>query len=949
MHRSATLALLFAGSTSALAVPLPLPVSPARGAEATDAAGGPFNVLFLFGDDHQPDAIGALGHPDLRTPSLDRLVGEGFTFTNAYCFGSTSGAVCGPSRAMLMSGRTLWHLEGNVFDLRGDDVLLPEAFGGAGYQTFATGKWHNGRTSFQRAFEGGDEIFFGGMGDHLALGVHDYDPSGAYPNEARTTIASFSSQAFADAAIRFLDERDRERPFFAYVSFTAPHDPRMAPDEFRSLYAAEDLELPPNFRPAHPFDNGELRVRDERLAPWPRTPAVVREHLAEYYAMISHLDHQVGRLLDALDERGLAETTFVVYAADHGLAVGQHGLLGKQNLYEHSLGAPLVIRGPGVPAGRRSAAFAYLHDLYPTLCELAGIPAPDTLEGRSLAPILTGASERVRSSTFGAYRRFQRSVRFGNWKLIAYPRVGELQLFDLAVDPFETTDRAEEPELQPLVAELRNLLRTWQERVDDPHPLPAERPNVVMFVVDDLGWQDTSLALHSERTPFNERYRTPSMERLAASGLAFTNGYAASPVCTPTRTSWMTGLHPARSGITDWTLRGPRNGGHAVLDPPPDWNWNGLSNDPATPNAVCVRTLPELLRSAGYRTIHVGKAHLGAIGTPGADPTNLGFERNVAGHAAGAPGSHLGQHDYSARQRGGDGTWDVPGLEPYHGTDTVLTEALTREALRELDAAVADGRPFFLHLSHYTVHAPIEPDARFVDEYAALDPREARYASMIEGMDASLGAVLDRLDEHGIADDTLVLFVSDNGGLSAHGRGGEPHTHNAPLASGKGSALEGGTRVPMVVRWPGVTRPGTRTDVPITTCDWFPTLLAATGALPAELHAHDGLDLRPLLAGDATPAERPLFWHYPHAWGPTGPGIEPYSAIRRGRFKLVHFYPDGRNALFDLAADLSESRDLAAQRPELARGLAAELGAWLRSVDAPRPVFDATGEPTPWP
>jgi len=910
------------------------------------------NVLFLFGDDHQPDAIGALGHPDVQTPNIDRLVDEGFTFTNAYCFGSTSGAVCAPSRAMLMSGRSLWHLEGNVFGMQTDDVLLPEAFREAGYQTFATGKWHNGKRWFQRAFETGDELFFGGMGDHLELPVHDYDPSGVYANEERAPVESFSSQAFADATIRFLDERDPDRPFFAYVAFTAPHDPRMAPGAFRALYDAQALTLPPNFLPEHPFDNGELRIRDERLAPFPRTPDVVREHLAEYYAMITHMDHQIGRVLAALTARGLDETTLVVYAADHGLAVGQHGLLGKQNLYEHSLGAPLVVRGPNVPAGERSGAFAYLHDLYPTLCDLAGIPTPETVESESLAPILAGDVEGVRTSTYGAYRDVQRSVRFGGWKLISYPKVGELQLFHLASDPFETVDRAEDPDLAPVVDHLKALLADWQQRVDDPHPAfppePPEAPNIVLFVVDDLGWQDTSVPLHRERTPFNERYRTPNMERLAASGLSFTNAYAASPVCTPTRTSYVTGLHPARSRITDWILRGPRNGGHDVLDPPPDWSWNGLSNDPATPNAVAVPTLAELLRAAGYRTIHVGKAHLGAIGTPGADPRNLGFARSVAGHAAGAPGSHLGERDYSAAHRGGGRVWDVPDLERYHGTETVLTEALTLEALRGLDEAAALDRPFFLHLAHYAVHAPIEPDARFRDRYADLDPIEARYASMVEGVDASLGTILDWLDASGHDDDTLVLVLSDNGGLSAHGRGGEPHTHNAPLASGKGSAREGGLRVPTILRWPGVTTAGTRRDAPITTCDWFPTLLAATEAVPDELHAHDGVDLRPLVEHGTAP-ERALFWHYPHAWGPTGPGIEPFSAIRRGRWKLIHAYADGRDELYDLERDLSETRDVAAEHPDLAARLATELGDWLASVGATPPVFDATGEPAPWP
>lgn len=467
-------------------------------------------------------------------------------------------------------------------------------------------------------------------------------------------------------------------------------------------------------------------------------------------------------------------------------------------------------------------------------------------------------------------------------------------------------------------------------------------PNVVLFVVDDLGWQDLSVPLAAEPTPFNRRYRTPNVERLAAEGVRFTNAYAASPVCTPTRASLMTGRSPARTGITYWILQRDRDtsAGHPALRAP-EWNLNGLE-----PGRT---TLASRLRDAGRRSIHVGKWHLGAKGTASEDPTTLGFTVNVAGHGAGGPGSHLGRDGYSAEGRGGGSVWDVPDLAVHAEADRYLTEALTIEACGAIDAAVADGVPFFLHVAHYAVHAPIQADPRFVANYPDLPPREAAYASMIEGVDASLGAILDRLIARGIASRTLVVFCSDNGGLSAHGRAGPPHGHNAPLRSGKGSAYEGGIRVPLVIRWPGVARAGGVDHAPTTTADLFATILAAAGAAPAP-DAHDARDLGPRLRDPDGPAPpRDLHWHMPHFWGVPGPGIEPFSAIRRGDLKLIWFHDGGRLELYDLAADPGETQDLAAERPDDRRRLAAALAEHLRSVGAARSIDRATEAPVPWP
>ncbi len=446
------------------------------GLSRMSAARKPPNILFLFTDDQRFNTVNALGNSEVRTPAMDQLVRNGVAFTHAGIMGGTIGAVCAPSRAMLMTGQTLFHVDRSIVrpelaatEERRPFAMFPEVFRGRGYETFATGKWHNGEKLFARCFSSGENIFFGGMSDHLKVPVADFDRSGEYPKEKRHTGEKFSSELFADSAIRFLNRQRGEKPFLAYVAFTAPHDPRMAPKEFADLYPASRIELPPNFLPRHPFDNGEMNVRDEALAPWPRTPEVVREHIAAYYGMITHVDAQMGRVLKALEESGQANNTIVVFASDNGLAVGQHGLLGKQNLYEHSVRVPLVIGGPGLPKGKRSDALCYLYDVFPTLCDLAAVPTPPTVEGSSLAPVLRGRTAKVRDSMFFAYRDFQRAVKKDGWKLIVYNVLGQrtTQLFDLRNDPWERHDLAANPAQRQRVRDLTAVLQSWMRRTAD--------------------------------------------------------------------------------------------------------------------------------------------------------------------------------------------------------------------------------------------------------------------------------------------------------------------------------------------------------------------------------------------------------------------------------------------------------------------------------------------------
>lgn len=436
---------------------------------AAEAAPPKPNILLLFADDQRADTISALGNPHIQTPNLDRLVSQGYCFRANYCFGGNSGAVCVPSRAMLMTGKTWFHI--NTATLRGEK-LLPEVLQEHGYVTFGTGKWHNGEASWRRAFQRGEAVFFGGMADHTRVPVRDLGPDGRL-TPVRTG-QKFSSELFADAALRFLRQHDGRKPFFAYVAFTAPHDPRQPPAEYAQRYYARRPPLPQNFLPQHPFDNRMLVVRDEELAPWPRTEAVLADQLAEYYGMITHLDSQIGRIIGALEQTGHARNTIIIYAADNGLALGSHGLLGKQSVYEHSMRVPLIFVGPGIPQGQSSQAFTYLLDVLPTVCDVLGVPVPPGVEGHSLRPLWEGKKPQVRDSVFLPFLDIQRAVRDERWKLIVYPKISHMQLFDLQADPGECHNLIDRPEHAERVQRLLALAKRWQAAVGDTLVLPEK-------------------------------------------------------------------------------------------------------------------------------------------------------------------------------------------------------------------------------------------------------------------------------------------------------------------------------------------------------------------------------------------------------------------------------------------------------------------------------------------
>jgi len=428
----------------------------------------PPSVLVILSDDQRADTIQALGNPHLRTPAVDALVARGTVCDRAYCMGSMNPAVCVPSRAMMLSGRSLFHIDEQ---LRGCDTW-PEAFGRAGYRTFLTGKWHNGAASATRCFAEGSSVFLGGMHDQFSVPVVSFTGHGKPAKTAPTAL--HSSELFGNAAEAFVQSLGDE-PFFAWVAFTAPHDPRQPPEGFRERLSGREPPPPENFLPEHPFDNGELKVRDEKLLGWPRTRERISAELAGYYACIEGMDAQIGRVIAALEAKGRLDDTIILFTSDHGLALGSHGLLGKQNLYEHSMRPPAVIAGPGVPAGKRVDALCYLHDLTATVGDLAGVPAPEKSEGRSLEPVLLERQPGIRDTLLLAYRNVQRALVTPEWKLIAYPAAHKIQLFDLKDDPDERMDRAEEPAEAGRRADLEARLEAAQQASGDPLDPPGPR------------------------------------------------------------------------------------------------------------------------------------------------------------------------------------------------------------------------------------------------------------------------------------------------------------------------------------------------------------------------------------------------------------------------------------------------------------------------------------------
>ena len=550
--------------------------------------------------------------------------------------------------------------------------------------------------------------------------------------------------------------------------------------------------------------------------------------------------------------------------------------------------------------------------------------------------------------------------------------------------------------LKPFVMKLKHL--TGLALLAPSVAFAANKPNIVFFIIDDMGWVDSSVAYGEDVYPNNLKFHTPNMQRLASQGVMLTNAYAC-PVSTPTRTSLITGVNAAHSRITNWTSTtkdtpSDATGGAVAMAQSgvnedltgrfvrPDWNLNGMSPVEGVENTLYATPLPRLLQDEGYYTIHVGKAHWASAGTPGASPYNMGYLVNVSGTVAGMPRSYYSEDNYGNTPE----LWNmlaVQNMTEYYGTGTHLTEALTFEALKTLDFPIANDIPFYLYFAHYATHTPIQRDPRFIQKYldAGLDEGQARYASMVEGVDKSLGDLLDYLEARGVAEDTIIIFMTDNGGNAENkAKGGVRFMHNLPLRNGKGSVYEGGIRVPMMVKWNGKVAPATRVNTPVICEDIFPTILEMAGVKGYDVVQEiDGKSLVNLVTkgskltakaakrgeiADQKAAnafvvpesvsgidpERTLIFHYPHQWKPYDlVDIDYLSAVRKGDWKLVYRMRTGTLELYNLKSDIGEQNNVAAANPEKVKELAAELSAKLREWKSPMPTSRADGKVVPMP
>ena len=898
-------------------------------------ASAPRNVVCIIADDQHWSDYAFMGHEHLRTPHLDRLARESLVYTRGY----VTSSVCCPSLASIITGRYPHEHrivgndppedprvprdspEGKAIFAAGRERMnrhleewptLPRLLGEHGYQSLQTGKWWQG--DFSR---GG---FTAGM------------TKGARHGDDGLSIGRSTMQPVHDFMTRC---REEGKPFMVWYAPMLPHDPHDPAQELIDHYATQTDSL----------------------------------HVARYWGNVERFDRTVGDLLDHLDREQLAGDTLVVYVTDNGWIQSpdnsRFAPRSKLSPYEGGLRTPIMFRQPGTIAPQMCDSLASAIDIMPTVLAAAGIEPPAGLPGVNLLDAKAVAS---RNQVFGecfthtlvdlddpAKSLLWRWTVRDQWKLIVpatadaagrtpkhearladldsqarYDR-GEVELFDVLHDPDETKNvAAAHPDL---VHALRQSLDTWwtPSPAEDAHARPAAAPpssgaspkhppNLLVFLADDLGAHDLGCTGSSF-------YRTPAIDQLAAAGMLFTRAYAAGPVCSPTRAAFVTGRHPARVKITNF-IGGNRRG--TLL--PADY-LHALPEEEVT--------VPELLGLAGYATGIFGKWHLGP---PPAIPSH-GFD--VQGSTTVGPG-------------GG------PPDDPHHA------RAIAAEAAAFIHAS--GDRPFFCYMPMHSVHVPLETRPELLSEEQArasalpppVGPRaiaegdhQARavqdhpvYAGMIREMDETVATVLAAVEAAGQTDNTVVIFTSDNGGLAT--AEGSP-TSNLPLRAGKGFLYEGGIRVPLVVRWPGIVTAGATSSVPVTTLDIAATLLDVARAVPPEPIVLDGASLRPVLTGGVLHG-RDLAWHYPHY---ANQGGRPAAAILAGdgqvsgSEKLIEHFEDGRLELFDLASDPGERHNLAAAHPHRAAALQQRLAAWRTGIGAamptanPEPVepFGPEGEP----
>jgi arylsulfatase A-like enzyme len=459
----------------------------ARGADSKP------NIVILLADDLRPDCLSSLGHPMVKTPNVDKLVSAGYIFRRAYVMGSTEPAVCLPSRTMLLTGMSVFRAMQAVprgkapmaRDDTPDTYSFPRAMRAAGYATLHTGKNDNSPKAVTAEFD------------------ETYDPG--------------ESMACADKAIEFIKRTAGTKPMCLYIAPHEPHDPQYATPVFYAHYKPEEVPLPKAFAPFLPFDNGDIKVRDEMTLPWPRTRENVGRKLARYYASTEYWDAAMGRIVQALRDTGQFENTIFMVAGDNGLSLGEHGLLGKQNLFEFGgMHVPLILSGKGIPKGETHTP-VYLMDVFPTFCDLVGTPIPKRVEGLSLAPVMRGQTPRVREYLFNSYRNSQRAISDDRWKLIRYPLIDKTQLFDLSNDAHEEHDLSADPANAGKIKELMGKLAELQQKWGDttpltvPNPKPAEW-SPAMLTPEDLAAQAKETEVTFQPPPYLSSLRKKKAE-----------------------------------------------------------------------------------------------------------------------------------------------------------------------------------------------------------------------------------------------------------------------------------------------------------------------------------------------------------------------------------------------------------------------------------------------------
>ncbi|MGJ8659031.1 MAG: sulfatase-like hydrolase/transferase [Cellulophaga fucicola] len=470
------------------------------------------NVLIIYTDDHRYSGVHTLGGANVQTPNIDALAKDGVAFENTYLMGAFTGATCVASRAMLLTGTNLFQLQGAGHNIPIENKTIGETLKNEGYNTHIIGKWHQDGNSLKRSFNSGDKIMGKGvyLVDQFRMPFYDWDKAGEFkPKDAYLLVydangkivkqaiskdekrgptateknGPHTSEVFANEASKYFKNYKNKKPFFMYLAFHAPHDPRQAPQGYKNKYNVDKIELPPSYMAQHPFDNGHMFLRDEELAPWPRTPQIAKQELADYYAIITHLDAQIGKVIAALKESGQYKNTLIVFSGDSGLAVGNHGLMGKQNVYdEDGIHVPLLFSGNLIKnKGARFKAFSYIHDIFPTICNFTNTTIPNSVSGKSLLPIITNEKAEVRNYTYHAYKQFQRAYRKGDFKLIEYVRAKDInkkygefvagsrvtQLFKVTTDPWETQDLSFFPEYKNLLTQMRSEMKTKAEELGD--------------------------------------------------------------------------------------------------------------------------------------------------------------------------------------------------------------------------------------------------------------------------------------------------------------------------------------------------------------------------------------------------------------------------------------------------------------------------------------------------